>query len=238
MPHLNTIAIWLWASGTAGTVLLAGMMLITGHLRRWPYVFGYLSLISCQSLFCAAARWLHSDFYYFWGYWFIESLIDLSILCMVVQIGLRVVGVTEWLRDLITCGVPTIAALAFLGTLWICFQDPIPSYQRVVYIIQHVEISIDIATCVTATALVWVTRGAGVQWSGGVRGVTSGLLLEVLTSEICDFLYLRCQVAAINAVKSASFMVTLAIWGVSVVRWYRSQRRVRFPVSESCAQFS
>jgi len=231
MPHLNNLVIGLWATGTVATVALAILSYFTGHFRRWPSLFTYLSLIAIKSVWCALSNHFQSPACYFYGFWSFQSLIDMSQVWIIVQIALRVAGVTPSLRRALVRGVPLFTLAAFVASLYVSLLDPIEQFERIVYVVQHVEVAIDLAICITATLLVWVTSGVGIQWSGGVRGVSSGILLEVLTSEISNSLVLRYPVATLNAIKSVSYLATMALWAVSLFRWQRASRQVQFPHS-------
>lgn len=224
MPLLDSVTVWLWFVGTAANLAICALTFATGHFRRWPSLFTYLALINCKSIYCAIANACGNSYHYFWGFWTFQCLIDLAEFWIVIQIALRVVPPLFPGRRWIAPGIMAYTAGSFCVFAVLSFLDQsAPNFRRVVYVADHLNIAACLALCVICTTLVWITRGIGIQWSGGVRGVSCGLLVEVLSCDVASFLDLR-PTAAANSVQSASYLVTLGIWCVSIIRWYRSPR--------------
>jgi hypothetical protein len=221
MPCLSGLVVWLWAIGTIATVALIVLMLVSGYIRRWPSVFCYLSLITILSVFCVLAKGFRSHVAYFYGYWIIQFLIDIARVWIIVQIALSVAGVTPWLRRVLSRGVLAFTVAALTVCAYISFRDSMQGWDWIVYIVQHLEIAVQLSLCLTLTLLVCGAKGVGIQWSG-VRLITSGLLLEVLSSDLSPYLYRHFQTVSVTAIVSVSYLVTIGLWGLSVIRWTKS----------------
>lgn len=220
MPCLNTFVVWLWAIGTAATCALAILMYVTGHCRRWPSLFCYLIFMAAQAFWCAPAKLYWTPSHYFYGFYVLQLLVDGSMVWMIVQIALKVAGITPWLRSKLVQGIPLCTLAALVVFMHLSFSDPMRDCERIVYVVEHVEVAIDLALCFTVTSLIYLTKGVGIQWAG-VRGVTSGLMLEVLTSDLSGYVHIHFPSAAINAARGASYLGTVLIWGTSILLLHR-----------------
>jgi hypothetical protein len=217
MPHLSVITYWLWAIGTAATGVVLALTYLTGYYRRWPSLCSYLCLIMAQAGWCWFAK---TPAHYFYGYWAFQFAIDAAVVWMIVQIALSVAGITPRLQSMLRRGILAFMVVAFLVSLNIALTDDRPSYGRIVYVVQHVEIAAYLSFSVSTTALVVVTKGMGVQWKG-VRCVTVGLILGVVSSDLSMYLDTPSLAQILNIVQGALYLIVLIIWGASAVQCSR-----------------
>lgn len=220
MPHLTPLIMNLWLLTSIGTGVLLIAMAWTSGWRRWPAVFTFLALIMAQAAFDAAVILAgHHPALYYYGHWTFAAALDLCEVAIMVEIAIKVFGVTPQIRQAIIRILPSIAFVLLVITLVLAFSGNVAYFHTVVTFVALVDVAVSLAWFATFLLIVFGVKAFGPEWSGGARGVALGFWVEAGSTALCAFLFVP-GIASVwmGAVKSAFCIVTLICWSSAVPR--------------------
>ena len=205
----------IWTFAVVASAVLAIAMLSTGAARRWPSIFTYLALIIVQ---WATTYRLLGTSAYFYSYWAFSYALYACEVWVIVQLAVRIFGVTAWLRSKIRHGLPTLALVLLCITLFVALTDRATYMQGIVYLASRVDVAISLAWFATFLLIIFGVKAFGLQLSGGARGVAIGFWIEAAgTSVIALLLPAGTSNVWLGAVKSVLYMATLSAWTVALL---------------------
>lgn len=165
---------------------------------------------------CDRLVW-HSPFLAFYSYWGFSFIAEGLEVWLMVQIGLGLAGVSANTRRIIRQGVPAIALYIGVITTTFAFQEPMPAYARICYVVAHLDQGVAFAWLGVFLAVVIPVEVIGIQWSGGVRGIAVGFALEIVATNTATWLsFSTVDPFMLANIKSAVFLASLVIWGASL----------------------
>lgn len=212
-----SFADWVW---WLAVIFLEGALAIrmasTGAHRRWRGLFALvLVLLSRNSIRLAAILIFRNPFLDFYTFWAGELLAYAAKVWMLVDIGVALAGVSEWSRRTIRQSVPLLAGFAVFVSVFSAFAHH--SYDNLYawfyFIAQRADIGVALAFLTTFLVLALTSDAIGIEWSHGARGVAGGLILDLVSCSLANWLTVHSSLQHLYAnCKSATFMVSLVIW--------------------------
>lgn len=220
MPRLDWLTIALWVAAAIGNATLLSAMAWTGAFKRWPSLFALLALVNAQSGFCAAMQVFDHPACYFYGYYAFALLEDAAEVWLITQMALALAGVTPKLCNRIRMAVPLSCAVALCGTAVMTLTGSRTSPSSIGDIASHLDLAIALAWGGAFLVLPLVAKFFQIQWSGGVRPIALGFLVESMVTLLASYAAGAHQVAFVYA-KAALYLVSLACWSATVIPAFR-----------------
>lgn len=222
----------LWSAANFVNGGLLCLLARSGAFRRWPSLFALLWLVTAQTAFdCAVV--LSGDYdrpYALYGHFAFALAMDAAEVWLITQMALALAGVTDFLREKIKRTVPALCAVMLCGSAAITFADPAPIHEHIQRFTATADMAISLAWAAAFLFLPLAARFFEVQWSGGVRPIALGFLVESFSTVVISFLaFGNVNRVQMTEFKSCTYLLTLALWSSSVIpyaQWASSVRRL------------
>lgn len=206
-------ALWIAANVANASVLCA--MTWARAFRRWPSLFALLCLVSAQTVFdCSVvlmgAYRLPLAFYGHYGF---AVAMDAAEVWLIAQMALALAGVTPRLRRWIRRAVPAICSVTLCGTAAVTFTDGEPWFQSIQQFAARFDVAVSLAWATSFLCLPLVAKFFEVQWSGGVRPVAIGFLVEAMGTAVTSYVaYGTVTSIHLAEIKCVTYLLTLTLW--------------------------
>jgi hypothetical protein len=214
--HLSFFEWMLWLAVAVAQFGVAFRMLISGAWRRWPSLFLFVLVLAIKDIArIANAITLQNSWVDFSVYWSASLIAELLEVWIIVQIAQWMFGISVWAIRLISRAVIGIAAISVATSIILNMKGVLFSWQTLCTTADRLSNAVALAW-VFVLFVVVVCSDRVSEWSAGVRGIAFGITLE-LTAD-CYLGWLRItnsQLAHLDVIKSALFLVSLFAWGVS-----------------------
>jgi hypothetical protein len=183
-------------------------MILSGAWRRWPSLFSFLLVLAIKdavriaNALTAQNQW--TDFYVYWTASLIAEILEVWI---IVQIGQTMLGVCTWTRRVVSHGVVALAAISATASIAFSMKGAL-TVERLSNAVALAWVFVLIVVVVFADQMA--------EWSDGTRGIAFGITLELTADCYIDWLKITSsQIAHLDLIKSAFFLVSLCAWSVS-----------------------
>jgi hypothetical protein len=183
-------------------------MTLSGAWRRWPSLFSFLLILTIKdavriaNALTAQNQW--TDFYVYWTGSLIAEILEVWI---IVQIGQTMLGVCTWTRRVVSHSVVALAAISAIASIAFSMKGAL-TVERLSNAVALAWVFVMIVVVVFADQMA--------EWSDGTRGIAFGITLELTADCYIDWLKITSsQIAHLDLIKSAFFLVSLCAWSVS-----------------------
>lgn len=221
MPQLTTISWAIWIAEFALQSALLIQMARRPSWVSWPSLFTLLCLLSVRDLIALAdvLVW-RQPAVYFWSFWIISFMAELTEIWVMVEIGRKVTSASHVLACIIRVSVPLISIGFLAAALFSSFRAPIPAYARVVYVVAHVDQAIAAAWVLAVSSCFWFGEAVGFQCSGATGIVVLGFFVETLSASAASWLWalgIGSQ-SLLSEWKGAAYVLSLLLWTAGMRR--------------------
>lgn len=204
-----------WMLCLLGTAALSLLMAANGQWRKHPALFVYLLILTVQSL----ALWaLFTSRWYSVVYYGLGMAAQITELWVMVELSLQVTAASPAVDRLLRTAIPVFALFTLLWTSYGALNEA-RVYPSLVGIASRLDSAVSLSWAATLILLVLLISGAGCQFSHGARGIASGFLLEVLSSNVTAYLYIHTpSVSYLSNFKTITYGATILVWTATLAR--------------------
>lgn len=217
----------LWLIVAAFQIGVVIRMILSGAWRRWPSLFSFLLVLAIEDAVRIAnaltARNQWTDFYIYWVASLIAEILELWI---IVQIGRTMLGVSTWTRRVVSHGVVAMAAISAITSIAFSMRGALLSLKSLCLTVERLSNAVALAW-VFVLIVVVVFADQVAEWSDGTRGIAFGITLELTADSYIGWLKIgNSQVAHLDLIKGALFLVSLCAWSVSTGPRKRTEEKL------------